>query len=244
MISYKTYKILDLIVLTVLGFGVEMLATVAETKLVIQGMPYAVAGLLFVILAIVRWRYLGLITVPAVVLANFLAGHFFGGQSSVSQMTVRSEYDAFHVLVGFISYFAVFYILLLFKVRKRRGFNDLKDVIKNVSIVVVIYIFALGNLRPLFKAIQYGGLDLNEYGLCWQTVIIYQAITAIATILLSGILYKQNTLIDVKDSFLQRKKDKAYEREYYTQLSKEIKEAEQEEASNGKESEHHGNDQR
>ena len=244
MLSYKAYKASDIIVLIIFGFGVEMLGTILVSKRLMQGMPYTVAGLLFTILAVVRWRKLGLVTIPFYVLANFLAGHFFGGETPVEQTMVRAEYDIYHVIVGFISYFAVLFILALFKHRNRRGFVNIKDVIKSVSAVLILYIVALGCLRPMFKAIQGRGLDLNEYWLCWQTVIIYQAIAAIATIVLACILYKQNTLIDVKDSFLSKKREREYEREYYTQLSKEIKEAEQEEASIGKESEHYGNDQR
>ena len=243
MLSYKSYKILDLTVLIVFGFILEMIMTVAETRIVAQAIPYTVVGLLFVTLAVVRWRYVGLITIPFYVLANFLAGRFFGGTTGQRDELVKQSYDFVKVLAGFISYFAILYIPLLFKRRKKKGFVNIKDVFKNVSIVVVIYIVALGILEPMFKFIQYGGLYLNEYRLCWETILIYQALAAIITILLSGILYKQNTLIDVKDSLLQKKNEKKYEREYYTKLSKETKEA-LAEASDRKESEHHGNDQR
>ena len=73
--SMYRYMLFDLVAITLIGCVLEALVTMMS-GVVFTGAPTITFGLLIVTIAVIRWHFWGLITIPFVSLATVIGGHF------------------------------------------------------------------------------------------------------------------------------------------------------------------------
>lgn len=74
--SIKKYMCIDLLMLSVIGIGLETLCTFFVNYMTVGACPTAVISFLITYVAIIRWGYKGLIVIPFCALGNMIGGQF------------------------------------------------------------------------------------------------------------------------------------------------------------------------
>lgn len=234
----STYRILDLIMLLVLGIFGEAIGTYIVSISLPINTPYCVVGMIVVIVAITRWKHYGLILIPFMSLANFITGKFFLVDSA------SIYYTGFRYLYTTLSYIPV---LLCFKFyQKNTPTSIFKHFGSNVSIATAIsvlqwVILYVGNVLEV-ELIYSEGESVILARLAQFANVGFGIVFSYLLIIIFGFIFSsQNVLVDVKQNLIDTKKEKEAEREYYSNLINPIDETQKSsDSSDGKDCDHDG----
>lgn len=210
--KFKTYRILDLTILVVLTFIIEMVATYCVNGFFHGIRPFPVIGMLMTLIAIARWGVWGIIIIPVSVLANFFTGRFLIGVPSY-----RETYDIVSTVFSFISTSSILISFLWFKKYGR------KKVFKDHYMLYTLIATAIGInllLSVLFSSINYFYQDISniasDIGSRIIGMILYNSGSYIVLLIFTPLLAKQDVLADVKTTLIEKKKEAKNESLYYS----------------------------
>lgn len=219
--KFKTYRLIDLIILCVLAFLLELATTYVENCFVQRISPYPVLGLLITMVAITRWGIRGAVVIPFNVLGNFIAGKFL-----IPSMTCRETFDLVWVICTFISNCTA---LLLIPIYNKRGQKRcLKDfgsifsllfILIGINLVVNVISRLIVNLAV---ADDFGKIG-QMIGATFVAMILYSAFAYLALLVGVPILNSQGVICDVKQKLLDQKHEKEAELKYYKEITSSTK---------------------
>lgn len=212
--KFKTYRIVDLIILIVLSFGLEILCTWLENSFLGRIRPYPVLGLLFTLIAVSRWGWIGLIIAPFNAVGNFIAGRYM-----LRTTSLRDTYTFLMLCLAIISNLTVsIYYLIKQKKGINSNFHSISDCLTNaIQIVVINYIinFLLFYIASLFDGVSAQGMD--GIGAVLLSQLLFSIVGYIVLVIAVPILGNQGTLDNVKKKLLELKKEREHEKQYYEQ---------------------------
>lgn len=207
----KTYRIVDLIMISALAFGIELLTTLCVNMFIPNIRPFPVLGMLMALVAITRWGWIGIIVIPINTLANFIMGRF-----AIPAINYRESYDLVSFLVTMLSSTSSLIALIWYKVK---GIKNLyKDKIATVNmvgtiiftnLVICVLYSALGNI------ISGGSITLNDFGARVLGMLLYNAFGYLVLLLGSLLLARQDVFYDVKTRLIEARDERENERKYY-----------------------------
>ena len=209
----KTYRIVDLIMISALAFGIELLTTLCVNMFIPNIRPFPVLGMLMALVAITRWGWIGIIVIPINTLANFIMGRF-----AIPAINYRESYDLVSFLVTMLSSTSSLIALIWYKVK---GIKNLyKDKIATVNMVGTII---LANLiicvmySVLGNIISGGSFSIKDFGARVLGMLLYNAFGYVILLVGTLLLAKQDVLYDVKTRLIEQKEDRENERKYYNE---------------------------
>lgn len=213
--KFKTYRIIDLTILVVLAFGLEILCTWLENSFLGRIRPYPVLGLLFTLIAVSRWGWIGLIVAPFNAVGNFIAGRFM--------LRTTSLRDAYTFLMLCLAIVSNLTIAINYLIKQKKGINSnfhsisscLSDVMQIVFVNFVVN-FLLFYLASLFKGAGTQGMD--GIGAVLLSQLLFNVVAYIVLAIAVPILGSQGTLDNVKKRLFEIKKEREHEKQYYEQL--------------------------
>ena len=207
----KTYRIVDLIMISALAFGIELLTTLCVNMFIPNIRPFPVLGMLMALVAITRWGWIGIIVIPINTLANFIMGRF-----AIPAINYRESYDLVSFLVTMLSSTSSLIALIWYKVK---GIKNLyKDKIATVNmvgtiiftnLVICVLYSALGNI------ISGGSITLKDFGARVLGMLLYNAFGYLVLLLGSLLLARQDVFYDVKTRLIEARDERENERKYY-----------------------------
>ena len=138
--SIKSYMLMDLAMITVIGCILEGTVT-CMSGLVFSSVPTISISLLVVLLALVRWNFWGLITVPFLALSTIVGGML----SPVVNFKAAYEWRAyFSVVIGLL--FTGFSVLV-FKKKGTKLFNERFNLFCALFINILLRLISFHNLN-------------------------------------------------------------------------------------------------
>lgn len=207
-ISLKKYMIIDLIILTVIGTIIELIAMYIIPRSVPYLVPTFCISITIILVAIARWGWQGLILVPVMALICWGSGSIVGRPNE--------SYDWRMFLSNLIGFFSTALVLPFRKKGKAKAiFWDIPTTILQSSLVLICFIL----LQSIMWIVC--GEDMNILESVGFTTVS-ASFGILATYLVIFILRHQNITNDVKRSILDAKKEQELERKYYSQYSNQV----------------------
>ena len=198
--NINKYRIIDLLVLAIIGVATELVGCWLINVFLPIVIPIYAAGVLIIIVAMVRWGPIGIILTPLLALASFLADSYLLQNTGYKQQMPVSYF----VNLAFLLCTA---ILIPFIIKK-------KDKMINTMgkrILVSIGTYVLG---CILSGIVFGFYNYNIF-VSMVVVFVQQLMSLVITIIFMDLLYRQETLMNVKQKFLTKKKEIEEEKKYY-----------------------------
>lgn len=210
--KFETYRKLDLIILSILTFIIEIVATFCVNGFFHGIRPFPVVGMLMTLIAITRWGLIGSIIIPISVLANFICGRFF-----IVAINYRETYDLISIIISLVITSS---ILISFGWIKKFGVKDVfKDGINLFTMIGSAIVLSLF-ISVLFSSVNYFHNSVDDFTKDFTSrilgVFLYNCGSYIVLIVFTPLLAKQDVFIDVKKSLLDKKKEKQNEDVYYS----------------------------
>lgn len=209
----KTYRVVDLAMISILAFGIELLTTLCVNMFIPNIRPFPVIGMLLALVAITRWGWIGIIVIPINTLANFIMGRF-----AIPAINYRQTYDWLSFLFTMVATLSVTVELVWYK---NKGIKNIyKDKITTVNMVgtiiltnliICVMYSALGNL------ISGGSFSIKDFGARVLGMLLYNAFGYVILLVGTLLLAKQDVLYDVKTRLIEQKEDRENERKYYNE---------------------------
>lgn len=212
--KFKTYRIIDLTMLCVLAFGIEMMTTTVVNSIIVGGFSfYPIIGLFITVVAVTRWKYRGLVVIPFNALANYIASVY---------LCKAIDYDIVRMFVTMISSASAMIILIWYKFKSIQGtYKDMTQfllacgsiILTNICVVLLVSII-LGIARSHSLNLAISDIASAVFTLAYTHVFAY-------VILLLGVyIFKSmGILVDVKEKMIQLKRDRENEDKYYKNIS-------------------------
>lgn len=190
--SLKKYMILDLVILTVIGCIIEAVGILACNKMLTCNMIASAVSLLMMVVATTRWGWKGLFIAPFLALATIISGRFF------------NPHDEFKVMYEWKFYISILLSLLSIGVNLIWfKFINYKETFKQVK-----YVLLLGTIDIIVSQVV---LTLVYFALMQQFLflafLIWNACSYVLLLVGMFILKRQNVLIDVKQSLIEKNKE-------------------------------------
>ena len=198
--KFKTYRIIDIIILIVFAFGLEILCTWLENSFLGRIRPYPVLGLLFTFIAVSRWGWIGLIVAPFNALGNFIAGRFM-----LRTTDIRSTYTFLMLCLATISNLTIS-ITYLIKQKKNisKNYHLIFDCMSDAFQIILINFLVnsiLYYLRSLMVGIQSQGFE--GIGAVLLSQFLFNFVSYLVLVVALPILGNQGTLDNVKKKLLR-----------------------------------------
>ena len=214
----KTYMVFDLFILTAIGFVLEVFA-IKFGAVVFNGTPLSAFSLLVVFVAVVRWNWWGLLTVPFMALATIL-----GGINIDYYYYYRMVYDwrLFLSLVLGLSVIG-FNSIIFKKFKTKRILNNLGLFL---SIIVLDYVLMWLVQAGSYALMTIGAGDMTvvvqvgestkEYSIRWfaESGIVYNLFGLAVLVIGSFILRSQGVLVNAKEKLIDDKKNAELDRQF------------------------------
>lgn len=198
--NIKKYKVLDLLLLTVIGIATELVGCWLINIFLPWVVPIFTSSVVVIIVAMVRWGPIGIIIAPVLALASYISDLFFLQNSNNMQMPV-----SYFVNLAFLLCVSIF-IPFCIKGKADKSVNTLG---KRVLLVILIYI-----LGSIVCGLIYGFYGLNIF-ISMGAVASQQLMSLIITGIFLDLLFRQDVLVNVKNRFLAQKKEIEEEKKYY-----------------------------
>lgn len=212
--KFKTYRIIDLTMLCVLAFGIEIMTTAVVNSIIPGGFSfYPVIGLFMTVVAVTRWKYRGLVVIPFNALANYIACVY---------MCKAIDYDILRLFVTMFSNLSAMIILVWYK---NKGIKETYKGIANYSLScgsiiltslvgVLLISIILGIARSQSLNLAISDIASAVFTIAYTHVFAY-------VILLLGVFIfnSMDILVDVKEKLIQMKRDRENESKYYTNIN-------------------------
>lgn len=202
-ISIGKYRIIDLAFLLAFGIIGDALGIWAETKLLPYSVPVTFCvSLLIIMVAITRWKAMGLILVPIMSITTYFSGFFI----------IRNGYDFNMFMTILVGLSAPAISLLWYKfISRKKTFAEFGLTFAYVSVNALLSV-ALSSVCYVIFA----NIDITIY------LFVYDAFGIILTYVGTYILRSQGMFVEVKESLIEEqiklKKEKEYEEEFSRKL--------------------------
>lgn len=214
--KFKTYRRLDLLIIAILSFGMELLTTYLTNNFLPTIAPYPVVGLLLTFVAITRWGVEGLIIVPFSVLGNFISGKFM-----IPQKILRDSYNLLWI-VGILYISSVVSALLLYKKKGWKRFTSSSSSLLGLDAIIIGTALVLTTLgMVLFNLFAGTKLNFAGVGQLLYSTLLYGSIGYAVLILGSLVLRSQGVLVNVKEKMITERNEVKNEEKYYSSIKKE-----------------------
>ena len=213
--KFKTYRIIDLTMLCVLAFGIEIMTTALMNSIIPMGFSfYPVIGLFITVVAITRWKYRGLVVIPFNALANFIASVY---------MCKAQDYDITRLIITMLSNLSAIVILLWYKKKGVKDtFNGLNGYLLSCGSIILTNIIGVLLISIIMGIVRSGSLNLSISSIAEAMFLnAYTHVFAYVILLLGTYIFNSNgVIVDVKAKMLQDKKDRENEMKYYKNINK------------------------
>lgn len=204
--SLIKYRVIDISLITVVGVVTEILGCYLMNLFMPAVIPVFVASLVIIYIAIMRWGFWGLIEIPIMTLATFIAISFV-----IPYTTINSNFE--QVDQNFVS-ILVFNLVaggfwLLFKKLDEKEGKVLDSIPKRIGITVLIYIIC-----SIFCSLT---LIFSDYHfiITFVRMLVQQALSLVITLVVIEILVNFNCAQDVKEMMIKKKREMEFEKEFY-----------------------------
>ena len=215
--KFRTYRLLDLFVLCILAFGLEILTTYLTNSFIGTLRPYPILGLLFTLIAVSRWGWLGLIVVPFNALGNFIAGRFMLRTESFRQL-----YSWSTLVFSFVSNCAALISLAYYKKKTQK--EVLKDSGNQLTMILTVCAISyVVNVILVFFANLFNPdvtITFNVFASILYTQFFWNIMGYVCLLIGFMILNKQGVFFNVKEKLLEQKKEAINEKKYYNDIHK------------------------
>lgn len=210
--KFKTYRIIDLLILCILSFAIELLTTPCVNLFIPTIRPFPVLGLLLTLVAVTRWGLLGIIVVPFNTLANFLMGRFV-----LNAINYRATYDLSSFIFTMISTLAVLVSFLWYKKKGTRElYKDYGSMLGMLGTIVLVNLLVCVLYSLIGSLMSGGNFSLDDFWARCLGMLLYNVFGYLALLVGTFILSKQEVLADVKEKLLKKKEEQENEKQYYT----------------------------
>ena len=199
--SLKKYMFIDLLTTAIIGILVEFLGVFVLNKLIYATIiPFAIS-LLIMMVVTTRWGSWGLLLVPVLALSTVLSGRLINPR------------EEFRVLYDWKLYLSIMFALSTFSLNyfwfKKR--KDKKETMGSLSLLAVLDIIA----ATLMLVLVYYLLTSQDLILAFPIWGLYgYAILIIGTCILN----RQNVLVNVKKTLLERQVERIEEEDFHMVL--------------------------
>ncbi len=207
--SLARYRVIDLILITIVGVVSEIVGCYLINYFMPSVIPIFVASFIICYLAIMRWGVFGIIEIPIMSLATYIAITFViqfthlntGKEQLVQNYWSILAFDSLNVIWVFC--------------KGKNGELLLNSIPKRIGMMFLMYI--VGSVLCSLV------LTLNQqnFFVSFLRLITQQLLALLITCFVIEILHRLNAIYDVKKSILDRKKEREFETEYYNQKKKE-----------------------
>lgn len=213
--KFKTYRMIDLIMLIILAFGLELLTTYVTNSFLGTIRPYPVMGLLITLIAVSRWGKVGLIVIPFSALGNYISGHFM-----LRTVKFREMYNWIYFIFANISNLAASVSLLFYK--KKNQSEIIKDSGSCIKLIISICIinYVANIITSLFLALVTSNLELSTFGTILYTQLFWNVVGYVVLFIGFMILRKQEVCFNVKEKLLEVQKERIDENKYYNDIKR------------------------
>ncbi len=208
--SFKKYMCIDLLMLSVIGIGLEALCTFF-VNMTYGACPTAVISFLITYIAIIRWGYKGLIVIPFCALGNLIGGQFI--------VIDRVQYD-WKILLSVILGLSTFSLNLI--PYHKWGTN--KVVTNNWAYFGMMFLNFI--IYEAVRGVAYAYIIQGDNIYLLANAVGYD-VTGLAIMLIMGfVLKRQKVSLNFLEKLLaeqeQREKDQQYEEEYRNRQQEEL----------------------
>ncbi|MDE6407772.1 MAG: hypothetical protein K2K48_05665 [Anaeroplasmataceae bacterium] len=199
----RKYMIVDLAILTCVGFVAELFGEYVINRSIVAGWVAGSISLLILLISTTRWGWKGLLPIPILALAVVLSGRYFH-----PIVRLRPNYDWKFYIVLVISYLSISINLFWMK---KIGYKDtFKKLWLTILLCTVDYLVFQLVLSIVFWIIMKDFLFL--------AFIIWNAFTYVILLVGSFILGKQNALVNIKLSLLEKSEEERIEEDFKMQF--------------------------
>lgn len=209
----KTYRVVDLAMISILAFGIELLTTLCVNMFIPNIRPFPVVGLLLTLVAITRWGWIGIIVIPINTLANFIMGRF-----AIPAINYRQSYDWLSFLFTMIATASSMVALIWYK---KKGIKKIyKDKITTINMVgtIILTNLIMCVMYSAFGNVISGGIvSATDFGARVLGMLLYNAFGYVILLIGTLLLSRQDVLYDVKTRLIEQKEDRENERKYYNE---------------------------
>lgn len=198
--------IIDLIAMMTVGLIVELIAMLVVPQVIPKSKPMFVVSLVIIMLALTRWDWKGIITIPIMAVGAWLFGKLLGR---------HSEYYGYEYFLSILIGFLPSLIILIFN-RKMKG-GPFRDYIVGIGVTFLVLILVFlteGITYALFtKSSLIGGV----------VFVMVQGLPGILiTLLFMLVLRHQGMYVDVKKDLVSKAKEREMEKKYYSQYVNDV----------------------
>ncbi len=213
--KFKTYRMIDLIMLIILAFGLELLTTWLTNSFLGTIRPYPIMGLLITLIAVSRWGPIGLIVIPFNAFGNYISGHFI-----LRTVKYREMYNWIYFIFANISNLSAGISLFFYK--KTNQNEILKDSGSCIKLIISICIinYVANIITSLFLAIVTSNVDASTFGAILYTQLFWNIVGYVVLFIGFFILKKQDVLFNVKEKLLATQKERIDESKYYNDIKR------------------------
>ncbi len=198
--NINKYKAIDLLLLLIVGVATELLGCWLLNIFLPLIVPIFVSSMVVIIAAMVRWGPIGISLAPILALASYLADVYLLQNTGYSQQMPANYF----VNLAFLLSTAV--LIPFFVKKKDRMVSTLG---KRILLSIVVYIIGC-----IFSGLVFGFLNYNIF-ISMLIVSFQQLMSLIITIIFIDLLYRQETLVNVKDRLIREKQEIEKEKEFY-----------------------------
>lgn len=212
--SLAKYRVIDLSLITIVGVVTEIVGCYLVNYFIPSVVPVFVASFVICYLAIIRWGAWGLIEIPIMALATYIAVTFIIPFTQLNEGKEQLVQNYLSILVFDLTNV----VWLIFRVDKN-GKLVLDTLAKRVGMMILMYIvsaFLCAVILTIFK---------QNVFISFLRLLSQQLLALFITCFVIEILQRFNAVYDVKKNFLKQKQEKIeeteYENEYYNKSKKE-----------------------
>lgn len=213
--KFKTYRIIDLIMLIILAFGLELLTTYLTNSFLGTIRPYPILGLLITLVAVSRWGLIGLVVVPFNAFGNYISGRFI-----LRTVEFREMYNWIYFIFANISNLSASISLLFYN--KKSQNEILKDSGSCIKLIISICIinYVANIITSLFLATVTSNIESSTFGTILYTQLFWNAVGYVVLFIGFLILRKQEVCFNVKEKLLANQKERIDESKYYNDIKR------------------------
>lgn len=205
-ISIKKYMTIDLLSMIIIGLIVELIAMLVLPQVIPNAVPPFIVSLVIIMLALTRWGWKGIITIPIMSVGAWLFGKLLG--------EYKENYDIYYLISTFVGFFSSLLIILFKKKSKTNPFGDsittLGITILVVALLVVLEIITFSLLtltNPLDNTVWFLVQNVAEF---------------VVTLIFVLALRRQGMFVDVKKDLIKKEKERQMENKYYSQYVNDV----------------------
>lgn len=192
--------------MTVIGLIVELIAMLVIPQVIPKAAPPFVVSLVIAMLALTRWGWKGLITIPIMSVGSWLFGKLLG--------EYKGNYDIYYLISTFVGLFASSIILLFKSKSKHNPFGDMVTTIGMTLLVIILVVLVEDGVYSLMK------LDSPLNNIVF--FMVQNATQAVATLIFVIALSHQKMFVDVKKDLINKEKERQMENKYYSQYTNDV----------------------